>query len=46
MADESIEKSNTTEEETESSTNTVLVTLISLILITLIGAGIFLWRRK
>lgn len=46
MADESIEKSNTTEEETESSTNTVLVTLISLTLIALIGAGIYLWRRN
>ncbi|MBP3263014.1 hypothetical protein, partial [Pseudobutyrivibrio sp.] len=46
MADESIEKSNTTEEETESSTNTVLVTLFSLILLALIGAGIYLWRRK
>jgi len=46
MADESIEKSNTTEDKAESSTNTVLVTLISLTLIALIGAGIYLWRRN
>ena len=46
VTEEIFEEEENIEKAEESSTNTVLVTLISLTLIALIGAGIFLWRRK
>ena len=44
--DEKVSEEDEALNDEESSTHSVLVTLISLILIALIGAGIFLWRRK